>query len=76
MIELIELTELKNKLSSIIAEKHRIDNLIDIILFKSKINEEMKPEDQYKLDNLNKKMDELLVEEEEIKERIEQLKGQ
>lgn len=76
MIELIELTELKNKLSSIIAEKHRIDNLIDIILFKSKINEEMKQEDQYKLDNLNKKMDELLIEEEEIKERIEQLKGQ
>ena len=32
-----EFVKLKNELSDIITEKHKIDNLIDIILFKSKV---------------------------------------
>lgn len=71
-----EFVKLKNELSDIITEKHKIDNLIDIILFKSKVSGEMKQEEQDKLDDLNKKSDELVTKEKEIRERMEQLKNE
>lgn len=74
MEELVELVELKKKLSDIITENHKIDNLINIILFKSKVNGEIKQEEQDKLDDLNRKLDELSTKEKEIRERIEELR--
>jgi negative regulator of genetic competence, sporulation and motility len=76
MIELIEFAELKNKLSDIITEKHHTDNLVDILIFKSKVNGEMKIEDQEKLRELNKKSEELSDKEKEIRERMEELRGE
>lgn len=69
-----EFINLKNELSNIITEKHKNDNLIDIILFKSKINKDMNEVDQEKLKDLNKKVEELSAREKEIRERMEQLR--
>lgn len=69
-----EFVNLKNELSNIITEKHRNDNLIDIILFKSKINGDMNEVDQEKLKDLNNKVEELSAREKEIRERMEQLR--
>ena len=71
-----EFVKLKSELSDIITEKHKIDNLINIILFKSKVSGEMKQEEQDKLDDLNRKLDELDTKEKEIRERMEQLKNE
>jgi len=69
-----EFVKLKNELSDLITEKHKTENLIDIIIFKSKINGEMKEDDQEKLKDLNDKSDKLSIREKEIRKKMEELR--
>ena len=57
--ELKKFEELKNKLSDLKVEKHKIDNLIDILLFKFKNNGELDKHEQENLKALCDKSEEL-----------------
>jgi hypothetical protein len=65
--------ELKNKLSDLKVEKHKIDDLIDILLFKFKTNGELDKHEQENLKALCDKSEELGNKLNDIRSQIIQL---
>ena len=70
-----EFVRLKNELFDLTTEKHKNENLEDIIIFKFKVNGEISEEDQKKLKELYERNAEIFDKSKKIRERILELQS-
>lgn len=70
---MVEFVELKNKLLDLKVERHKINDLIDILLFKLKVNEELDKHEQENLKALCEKSEKLNNEIKDIEFKLQEM---